>query len=251
MGTLTSVRVPTVSSTDGDDLAKSAGFYPLAGLVVALAPALLIGVLPFSANVTSALALVAWVVLTGALHLDGWADCCDAALAPWRGGVDVSPEEQYRWRLSVLKDPHVGSFGVIGIVLLLITKWALLTALAGRSSLAITIAAIITAAIMSRLSVVTLLRRFPPASSQGLVAAFGNRIPLLFPFTLAILISVIVAGWAGVIVTMLIGAAFALVMTNLLASWLKGKFGGINGDVCGAAIELGEVVVLLCFVAAQ
>jgi len=57
--------------------------------------------------------------LTGFLHLDGWADCCDALLPPL---------ERER-RLAVMKDPHLGSFGVAGMALLLLLKVAAIAAI--------------------------------------------------------------------------------------------------------------------------
>ena len=60
----------------------------------------------------AALVLVVWAALTGALHLDGWADCCDALFVP----VDRARS------LEIMKDPRVGGFGVVGLMLLLLVK---------------------------------------------------------------------------------------------------------------------------------
>ena len=61
--------------------------------------------------------LVAWVGITGALHIDGLADLADA--------VGAGHRDPARLR-AVLADPHVGSFGVVAIMLLLIAKLLLL-----------------------------------------------------------------------------------------------------------------------------
>src|SRR4051794_38351947 len=66
--------------------------------------------------VSAFLILLAWVVLTGALHLDGFCDLCDGLF----GGH--TPED----RLRIMKDPHVGTFALAGGVLLLLGKFVLL-----------------------------------------------------------------------------------------------------------------------------
>src|SRR5262249_36912768 len=62
------------------------------------------------------LVLVAWVGLTGALHLDGFCDLCDGLF----GGHTAED------RLQIMKDPHLGTFGLTGGVLLLLGKLVLL-----------------------------------------------------------------------------------------------------------------------------
>src|SRR4029077_9574681 len=59
------------------------------------------------------LILLAWIALTGALHVDGFCDVCDGLF----GGQ--TPED----RLRIMKDPHLGTFGLVGGVLLLLGKF--------------------------------------------------------------------------------------------------------------------------------
>ncbi len=73
----------------------------------------------FSHGISAALALAFWVVLTGGLHLDGLADCFD-------GMFHASNPER---RLQIMKDPHTGAFGVIGLILVLLIKFSALTSL--------------------------------------------------------------------------------------------------------------------------
>ncbi|MFM9449620.1 adenosylcobinamide-GDP ribazoletransferase, partial [Streptomyces acidiscabies] len=62
-------------------------------------------------------ALVGWVGVTGALHLDGLGDMADAAGAAHGDRARLS---------AVLADPHIGSFGVVAIALQLLAKLVLL-----------------------------------------------------------------------------------------------------------------------------
>ena len=89
--------------------------FPLVGLV--LGGCLVVGDYLLSQIWPPALAaggvLGIWVLFTGALHLDGFVDCCDALL------VAKAPEE----RLDILHDVHAGTFGIVGVVLLLLSKY--------------------------------------------------------------------------------------------------------------------------------
>lgn len=63
---------------------------------------------------TAAIALLLSIALTGGIHMDGFCDTCDAL------GSHRSREE----KLKILKDPHIGAFGVIGCVLYLLVFFA-------------------------------------------------------------------------------------------------------------------------------
>ena len=97
---------------------RSSTYYPLVGLVMG---GLLWGfyrlatmVLPLESAV--GLLLSCWVVLSGALHLDGLGDTLDGCY----GGKNPSD------RLRIMKDVHLGTMGIVGIVLLLLLKFVAL-----------------------------------------------------------------------------------------------------------------------------
>ena len=100
------------------ELGRAVGWYPLVGLAVGGALFGLHAALTafFSSAITAAFTLLAWVILTRALHFDGFIDMCDAVF----GGF--TPER----RLEILKDTGVGAFGLAGGVLLLLVKYATL-----------------------------------------------------------------------------------------------------------------------------
>ena len=87
--------------------------FPLVGLMIGGLLALIAYFSPFKSELTAFLVLLAWVILTGGLHLDGFGDSCDGLLAT------VDPAR----RLEIMKDPRAGSWAVIGLVLLLLGKW--------------------------------------------------------------------------------------------------------------------------------
>ncbi|QOR39476.1 adenosylcobinamide-GDP ribazoletransferase [Billgrantia diversa] len=204
--------------------------YPLVGVLIggllAIAGALLEGLLP--TPLLALLLLTLWVALTGGLHLDGLMDVADAL------GSNAPLEK--RW--AIMKDPHVGSFGILALVFLLLWKAALLFALleAGAG-----LALLVVIPSLGRLAAAALLVLAPAAHSEGMAASWKrDLIPLdlalaavpLLP--LAILVS---GGW---------WLCLALVPFLALYAWgMVHAFKGINGDIVGTVIEGGELWLLL------
>lgn len=234
LGTLTVLRVPVRGEVSAAELRASTAFYPLAGVAVGIVPAGLL-LLPLPPLPRAALALAAWVVVTGALHLDGWADCCDAAFAPAR----PDPEATRERRLAILKDPHVGVFGVAGVGLLLLGKWS---ALAHAPALAPLVAAPV-----ARWVMVYALRAHPPARSTGLGAALAGSVRLWGATAVLLALLLPLVGTSELpfrlATAVVAGGAAGLVAARLLAE----RFGGVTGDVCGAAGEAAELAALWAF----
>lgn len=234
-GMLTVVRVRVPGSVTPAELRASTALYPLVGLGVGLLPAAIL-LLPFPILPGAAAALAVWVVITGALHLDGWADSCDAAFAPARADAD----ETRARRLAILKDPHVGVFGTAGVSLLLLAKWSALVHVPAVAP--------VVAAPLARWVMVYALRRHPPARPDGLGASMAGDVRLLGAtgVTAAILVALllVVPLRAALGMAVVSGALAGVLVTRLLMR----RFGGLTGDVCGAAGEATELVVLFAFV---
>lgn len=214
------------------DSGRAAVWYPLVGAVIGgltwlawkgsmfLFPPLIAGVI----------ALIVWVGLTGGLHLDGLADCCDGLFA------SVTRER----RLEIMKDPHVGAFGVIGLILVLLLKAAALVSLVPTSGVAIVLAAS-----LGRWCIL-LAGLLPLARPSGMGADFASGFRRSFlawgailPLGIAVLL-----GWRGVLAALIGTGATALIL------WFaKSRLGGVTGDVFGMTIEVMEAVVLLVFIA--
>ena len=212
--------------------ARAMAAYPLVGLclgvALTLASNLLQSVLP--PLVAAALIVLTWAVLTGGLHLDGWADCCDALPAT------VTRER----RLEILKDPRLGSFGGIGLVLLLMCKFAAIASLPQAS------AALILAPTLGRWAIVNVAAAFPLARSDGMAAHFraglSRRELTWVTLTTALVCGAV--GWGGLLAFVV--SAFT---AALMGRWATSRLGGVTGDVYGATCELVEAVVLVlaCF----
>lgn len=207
--------------------ARAMAAYPLVGLalgiVLMFASILLRVVLP--PLITAALMVVLWAVLTGGLHLDGWADCCDALPAT------VSRER----RLEILKDPRLGSFGGVGLASLLLVKFAAIASAPHASS------ALILAPTLGRWAIVNVAAMFPLARPDGMAAHFRSglsRRELTGSGVIAMLVCG-AFGWGG-----LIAFTGATIAAFAFGRWATSRLGGVTGDVYGATCELVETVVL-------
>ena len=242
-------------------------YFPLVGALVGLAGALVLAVAaawwPPSVAVVLSMAFTVW--LTGGFHEDGWADTCDGL------GGSVSRERA----LEIMKDSRLGSYGSLGLVLMLGLKAAVLVALAtplftelnsAQTSgvhqvlLGWTMMALIWCHALSRLVPVCLIRVLPYAgdmahakakplamqvSAAGLVAAtvWAGLIALaLWAFLLH-------AGWpTSTLLSALGQAALAMAVGGAIcARWFKRRLGGFTGDTLGASQQLTEVMGLLAW----
>ena len=213
------------------DSGRAAGWYSFVGLClggVVAAVYSLFG-LYFSRLVTAAISLAIWVALTGGLHLDGLADCFD-------GMFYAGNSER---RLQIMKDSGVGAFGVVSLILILLVKFSVLSALSPSHA----VGAILLSTSLARWCS-TLAGTQPLARPDGMGADFvsgikrpslvvGAVIPLLLGIWL--IPNGILAIFAGLLATMWI-----LIMA-------RRNLGGITGDVLGMIIEIVETIVLIAF----
>jgi adenosylcobinamide-GDP ribazoletransferase len=215
------------------ELGRSVGFYPLVGILLGI----ILEVanhdlrLALPAQVSAALALSLWVILSGGLHLDGFLDSCDGLF----GGCTAER------RLEIMRDERVGAFALTGGILLLLVKYSAIASLPGASS------ALLLAPTLGRWGMSLAVVAFPYGRSQGLGLdiknqASWNQVLLAGLFSLALCI--LVAGWAGLAA---LGGA-------TLTAWLIGAFAlhrlpGLTGDIYGAINELVEAFVLILMAA--
>jgi adenosylcobinamide-GDP ribazoletransferase len=213
------------------ELGASVAFYPLIGLLIGAllgSADFLLGQV-FPQLVRSALMLAIWVLISGALHLDGFLDACDGLL----GGHTA---EQ---RLEIMRDERVGAFALAGGTLLLLVKFAALSELSMRP------AGLLLAPTMSRWAMATAVVAFPYARTHGLgreIKDNARRSHAMIASLFTLLIAWGIAGWMGV-------AAFAASAVLLLglAGFALQRLPGLTGDVYGALNEMAEVVILLVF----
>jgi len=223
---LTTFPLPHVREVKDGDFARASGFYPLAGWAVGGLAALLLWLpLPAPPGVHAALALSGWLAATGLLHFDGLVDCADAVFTM------KAPER----RQAILKDVHVGAFGLATGALTVLTFWSLLSAAHPLDAL--------TAAVLARAVLLLPMNLFPPISEGSLGgqarAGAGGAPWLALLLTAPLLLPL---PWPHLLAAL----AAALVASLLTARFCASRLGGgINGDVYGACITLAEIAALL------
>lgn len=217
--------------------AQAAWAYPLAGLVVACLAAIPTGI-GLALGLPQNLAAVIWVafsvILTGAMHEDGLADCADGFWGGW---------ERAR-RLEIMKDSQIGSYGVIALCLSLIARWWAVGAVLINSVLTETswFLPLLAVAILSRAPMPALMAALPHARDTGLSHAQGRpaRETAAIAAVLAIVAVVLTTG----------ASAFGLIVVAALTALAcfaiaKSKISGQTGDVLGATQQLTEVALLI------
>lgn len=231
-GFLTRLPVGVPAEVETGRFARSMAFFPLVGLLLGAllvaADAALGQLLPRAVGDALLLALLA--LLTGALHLDGFADLCDGI----GGGRDREAA------LRIMKDSSIGAFGAVGLTLLLLVKYQALVSLPVPAKPA----ALLLMPVAGRWAPVWLTVTLPYLRGpEGTVAVFAVQAGWreLLPATLTV---VLMAGglFRG---EGLVLAAGLLLAALVFGGWIKRQLGGVTGDVLGAAVELLEVASLL------
>jgi adenosylcobinamide-GDP ribazoletransferase len=197
----------------------------LAGLLIALTAA------GSPASVAGGVTVAAAALLTRGLHLDGLADTVDA-LGSYRSGAGA---------LEILKKPDIGPFGVAAIALVLLVQAAALAALTDSGW------AVPVAFAAGRLAVPLACRRgVPAARPDGLGALVAESVPAvaLAGVTAAVAAAAVWAvpgrPWQGPLAVLAAAAAALLLVRHAVR-----RFGGLTGDIIGAAVEAATTAALL------
>ncbi|WP_250030361.1 adenosylcobinamide-GDP ribazoletransferase [Paractinoplanes maris] len=181
------------------------------------------------ALVAAAVTVVAAALLTRGMHLDGLADTIDA-LGSYRRG-DAA--------LEIMKKPDIGPFGVAAIALTLLVQASALMVLP--------FAAVVVAFAAGRTAIpLTCRRGVPAARPEGLGALVAGTVPVPVALAGAVLVVGAAAAatpdrlWQGPV-----AVALSLLAVVALVRHAVRRFGGITGDVLGAAVEVVTTVALV------
>lgn len=233
-------RIPCPTWVDHSEelLNHSARYFPLVGVLVGLIAAATFWLLQllFTAPVALLLSMAASIWVTGAFHEDGFADFCDGFGGGWT-------KEQV---LTIMKDSRLGTYGAVGIGLLLALKFYALLVL----PTAIVPWALVGGHAVSRLFSVSLLYTHEYVREDMLSKAK----PLAVQMSATELAIAAVTGLAPLLLLWLtggwgwrIGASLLalLVARQLLARQFVQRLGGYTGDCLGATQQLTEVLFYL------
>lgn len=218
-------------------IARSVWCWPLVGLFLAglaLVPAMLVNYLTENTMIFAIVAVASMVLLTGAMHEDGMADCADG----FGGGVERSR------KLDIMRDSQIGTYGVVALILCLSLR---LTLLYTAANIGLAATFLLCTAVMSRAAMPIVMRVLPPARDNGLGKGAGQpgRLPMVIGFIIAIAIVGVLAGITATL-AVLLGTIIAIFIVALVARW---QIGGQTGDVLGATQLSAELFAGIGFIA--
>jgi adenosylcobinamide-GDP ribazoletransferase len=225
-------RLPLAAETSPPRPA-AAWAWPLAGAVIGLLSGLSgWAALGFGPAVAAAVALGAQAMLTGAMHEDGLADTADGLWGGW----------DKKRRLEIMKDSHIGTYGVMVLLIVGLIRWSALTALLANGQWW----GLIVVGAVSRVPMTVLLAVMPNARGAGLSQSVGRIPPTSAWLALACgLAFALYWGLSGLWIVLAIA-----VVSGILALIARAKIGGQTGDILGASQQLSEAAGL-CVLAAQ
>jgi adenosylcobinamide-GDP ribazoletransferase len=213
-----------------DDVARGAFLFPAVGAGIGALVGLTAEGLDevLSAFLAAAVALALEALLTGAIHLDALADAAD--------GLGAHSRER---ALEIMRDPTIGSFGALALVLdVLLKVGALAMLLAGGALLPVVAAFALGRAAPLALGVALPYAR--AGSGSGRALTDGPVWSRASGLVLAGAIAAAALGWDALVVG---GAAVGLALVIGLGA--RSLLGGFTGDVLGAATELVTTAGLL------
>jgi adenosylcobinamide-GDP ribazoletransferase len=232
--TLTILPVP---GREGATPAASLGWFPLVGLllggiVLLVAHSLDAIPLPLPSGGIAVLLLTVAALLTRGFHLDGLADWADG----WWGGYD---RERI---LAIMKDSHIGTFGVVALILTILGKWtcyAHLLRSGGQEWIAVSF-------VLARMGVVDLAVAHPYARTEsGTASRFVQEARSRHWLLAAALTVAILFLWPGLpLHHAAMGMLTSLLVARLFGLRCRKRIGGVTGDILGAGSELIELVTL-------
>lgn len=237
---LTRLPVGRFCSGDALVLSVSTRYFPLVGAFVGLllSTFLIIVYQWLPANVAVVLMLIISVRMTGAFHEDGLADVADSA-----GAFDVDR------KLEIMRDSRVGTYGAMALILLVLSKFLILTELLSIS-VSHCVVALVSAHILSRWSSVWLMateQYARPETTNKVVADGVTQKRLIESTVIAILLLLPLVWMSSLIIFALVPIVW--VTAVICAQRFKQAFGGITGDCLGAANQVVELVVLVVVLA--
>jgi len=213
--------------------AKAAWAYPLVGLLTGGLAGLagLTGLWAgLAAPISALISIFILTITTGVMHEDGLADTADGLWGGW---------DRAR-RLEIMKDSHIGTYGVIALLLSFSGRWAAIWMLF-ETGPATAIAALLVAPMLSRATMPALMSALPQARDHGLSHATGRATPATAALGVGVaaVLAGLLLGWG------VVGALVWAALMTLAMGWLAhAKIGGQTGDILGATQQITEITLL-------
>ncbi|WP_292429795.1 adenosylcobinamide-GDP ribazoletransferase [Methylobacter sp.] len=224
-------RLPYLQALDYKQLPRAVICLPLIGWLVGGVTALSFYLADLIWPQTTAiiLALIAGILMTGALHEDGLADVCDG----FGGGMDKQRI------LEIMKDSHIGVYGFLGLSLMLLLKISVLIAMPAAAVPLVLLAG----HSLSRLSPLMLMQRYNYARGNDSKSSGAVYKPNLQELAFATVVALLPLALLPVLCALAIIPV--LLATLLLGHYFYRRIGGYTGDCLGASQQVAETVFYL------
>lgn len=224
---LTRIPIPKQVEFNSHNIKRSILFYPIVGLIIGFFTVLPFLFVPFTEfRISAILSLVIYFLITGGLHFDGLADTAD-------GFLGAHSKEDIK---IIMKDSRIGAYGVIAIVLIILSKYSLYITHSTYPAL------IVISVINARFAGIHLLNNYRKPGYGGLADIMSkSRIGLYEPILLlafAITLSIFNIFYVLSIIA-------SIITCRILAGSSLKKLGYVSGDIIGAGIEITEVVSMI------
>ena len=236
--TFSQVPVPNVE-WEPDSMRYMMCFFPLVGVVIGFLLALwvwLCGAAGFGVFLRAAGIVLIPVAVSGGIHLDGFADTCDALAS------NAGPER----RNEILKDPHAGAFAIIGLCAYFVAFFALAAELDSMAQMLPLVAIPFLSRCLSGIATVS----FAPGMGKGMLFEFHNSayrrnsLAILVTMTMACAIFLLAVNPVMGIWMLVVGLA----CLGGLYLMSENAFMGMSGDLAGFFLQMCELLLLACIV---
>jgi len=224
-------RLPHPQALDYKRLPQAAIYLPLIGWLVGGICALVfyLADLLWPQATAVILALITGILLTGALHEDGFADVCDG----FGGGMNKQRI------LEIMKDSHIGVYGLLGLLLMLSLKVSLLAEMPA----AVAPLVLLAGHSISRLSPLLLMHRYTYARGNDSKASGAVYQPSFRELAFAAVIALLPLALLPALCMLAIIPV--LVATRLLGHYFYRRIDGYTGDCLGASQQVAETIFYL------
>ena len=227
---LTTIPLPVRVNLDKDEFYRISSYFPLVGLILGVLSYFTYTIMDkFTGNreIVAIVTTIVYFLLTGALHLDGLSDTVDAIF---------SHKDRERI-LSIMKDPHIGTFGVMAIVFDIAIR---ITYLKNPNELTI----LIMAPVVSRLGAVIATYLSKPAKKgEGLGSLFLGKITKR-ELMIALATSILTLCLLTSILNLLWLLFLTIIEIFLITAYIGYRVGGMTGDTIGFVVEILELMVI-------
>ena len=220
-------RIPLKNKVEYEEISygKITYLLPLIGLIIGIGAFginYILDIFKLPIYINSLILLIYFIVITGGLHLDGLADSCDGIFS-------------YRSReriLEIMKDPHIGTNGVIALVVALLSKFVLYS-YGGIKAIALSF-------IVGRLAIILSASLGEYARDKGMAIAI-IKYNELKSFVKSLVVELLIFSFFKEYIIYL---GISLVFAYIIHRQISKKLGGITGDTLGFLCEITEIFFL-------